>query len=307
VDEGRFWEKLAAIAPTRRQEPMAFHTTFRIGGPADFFAAVATKDQLRRLVSLAREESVSFFLLGAGSNILVSDCGVRGLVIENRTAGIEQIVPDEAAQEGSFRVESGVALAKLAHQSVAQGWQGLEWAAGIPGTVGGAIVYNAGAFGGCLAQALKWAELLLPNDEIKQVAAEELGLGYRASAIRSAAQKAVILSAELELTRGCAGDLRRRVTEQAAHRRERQPNLPSAGSVFKNPPGNAAGRLIEQAGLKGHRVGDAQVSEKHANFIVNRGQARARDVIELISLVRDKVNKRFGIPLELEVELVGEY
>lgn len=228
MDEGRFWQKLTAIALARRQEPMAYHTTLRIGGPADFFTTASTSEQLRRLVSLAREEGTPFFLLGAGSNILVSDSGIRGLVIENRTAGIEQIKPDAVGSNGSFRVESGVALAKLAHQSVAQGWQGLEWAAGIPGTVGGGIVYNAGAYGGCLAQALKRAELLLPNDEIRQVTIEELGLGYRASAMSAAAEKAVILSAELELTRACASDLRRKVTEQAAQRRERQPNLPSA-------------------------------------------------------------------------------
>jgi len=286
---------------------MAYHTTFRIGGPADFFATASTGEQLRRLVSLAWEEEGPFFLLGAGSNVLVSDAGVRGLVIENKTSGIERIEPAGDAGRGSLRVESGVALAKIAHQTVAQGWQGLEWATGIPGTVGGGIVYNAGAYGGCLAQVLRRVELLLPNDQVKEVAAAEMALGYRTSTLRAGAEKAVILSAELELAQTCAGVLRRKVMEQAAQRRERQPNLPSAGSVFKNPPHKAAGWLIEQAGLKGRRVGDAQVSEKHANFIVNRGQARAKDVVELISLVKDKVHRRFGTALELEVELVGEF
>jgi UDP-N-acetylmuramate dehydrogenase len=248
---------------------------------------------------------VPYFLLGAGTNILVSDKGIRGLVIENRARGSRFEVREEGA---ILWAEAGVLLKDLAEESVRRGLAGLEWAMGIPGTVGGAVVGNAGAYGGYVSDILTQVAILRTNGGIP----EELEFGYRTSRFKAAnrereAAMPVILAAQFKLQPESVRVLRERVAEYAHRREARQPSEPSAGSVFKRTAQYPAGFLIEQAGLKGKRIGDAQISSKHANFIVNLGQARASEVKALMGRARDAVLKQFGIELELEQELVGEW
>lgn len=290
-------------------EPLSAHTSYRIGGPADLFIAVESQDELCRMVALAREHQVPYFLLGAGTNILVSDKGIRGLVIENRARGSRFEIRGE---ETVLWAEAGAFLRDLARESVQRGLAGLEWAVGIPGTVGGAVVGNAGAYGGYVSDTLTQVAILQANGEIQKLRSEELRFGYRTSRFKTAnrerkATRPVLLAAQFKLQPESVGVLRERMAEYTRQREARQPSEPSAGSVFQRTAQYPAGFLIEQAGLKGKRIGDAQISPKHANFIVNLGQARASDVKALMDMAREAVLKQFGIHLELEQELVGEW
>ncbi|TEU12113.1 MAG: UDP-N-acetylmuramate dehydrogenase [Anaerolineales bacterium] len=290
-------------------EPLFAHTVYRIGGPADLFVTVESQDELCRIVALARECQVPYFLLGSGTNILVSDKGIRGLVIENRTGGSRFEIRKE---EALLWAEAGMLLKDLAGESVQRGLAGLEWAVGIPGTVGGAVVGNAGAYGGYVSDVLTRVTILQVNGEIQESRAEELEFGYRTSCFKGAnrerrAAMPVILAAQFKLQPESVEVLQERVAEYTRQREARQPSEPSAGSVFKRTAQYPAGFLIEQAGLKGKRIGDAQISPKHANFIVNLGEARASEVKVLMDMARDAVLKQFGIELELEQELVGEW
>jgi UDP-N-acetylmuramate dehydrogenase len=296
-------------------EPLSAHTSYRIGGPADLFVTVESQDELCRIVALARECQVSYFLLGSGTNILVSDEGIRGLVIENRARGSRF---EGQGEEAILWAEAGALLKDLARESVRQGLAGLEWAVGIPGTVGGAVVGNAGAYGGYVSDILTQVTILQANGEIQESRAEELEFGYRTSRFKAAnreigatvprrATMPVILAAQFKLQPESVRVLRERVAEYTRQREARQPSEPSAGSVFKRTAQYPAGFLVEQAGLKGKRFGDAQISPKHANYIVNLGEARASDVKALMDMARDAVLKQFGIELELEQELVGEW
>jgi UDP-N-acetylmuramate dehydrogenase len=290
-------------------EPLSAHTSYRIGGPADLFVWVESQGELCRIVTLARECQVPYFLLGAGTNILVSDKGIRGLVIENRARGLRFEVREEGA---ILWAEAGVLLKDLAEESVRRGLVGLEWAVGIPGTVGGAVVGNAGAYGGYVSDILTQVAILRTNGGVQELEVEELDFGYRTSRFKAAnrerrAAMPVILAARFKLQPESVRVLQGRVAEYARQRKARQPSEPSAGSVFRRTDQYPAGFLIEQAGLKGERIGDAQISPKHANFIVNLGQARASEVKALMDRARDAVLKQFGIELELEQELVGEW
>ncbi|MDH7485466.1 MAG: UDP-N-acetylmuramate dehydrogenase [Anaerolineae bacterium] len=306
----------------RRDEPLWRHTTFRIGGPADLFLAVENEEELIAAVRWAREQSLPYLLLGGGSNVLVADEGVRGLVIANRIHGWRQgRGARPCAPTGRFRISnfefpscllhpaSCVPLGRLARAAIKLGWAGLEWAVGIPGTVGGAIVGNAGAHGGCVADNLVAVRVLDEDGKVREVPAAELGFGYRRSVFKKQSTRdegrAVILSAQFVLRAGDREELEARAAENLAWRRRTQPRGLSAGSVFRNPPGDSAGRLIEAVGLKGACRGGAQISEKHANFIVNRGGATASDVLALIDLARERVWQRFGLTLEPEIEVVG--
>lgn len=290
-------------------EPLSAHTSYRIGGPADLFVTVESQDELGRIVDLTREYQVPYFLLGAGTNILVSDKGIRGLVIENRVKGSRFEVRGE---EVILWAEAGALLKDLVGESVRRGLAGLEWAVGIPGTVGGAVVGNAGAYGGYMSDILTQVTILRADGEIQELGAEKLEFGYRTSRFKEAnreggAARPVILAAQFKLQPESVGVLQERVAEYTRQREARQPSEPSAGSVFKRTDQYPAGFLIEQAGLKGKRFGDAQISSKHANFIVNLGQARASEVKALMDMAREAVLKQFGIELELEQELVGEW
>ena len=300
-----FLAELRAMGPILLDEPLSRHTTIGIGGPADVYFAARTEEQLRAALRAARGHGVPMFILGAGSNVVVLDGGVRGLVIENATDQVEGPVPNGAG----FKVgaASGVSLAALARRLAFAGYAGLEWACGIPGTLGGAVVYNAGAYDRSLLDVLKGVRVVDPANGILEMRPEELTLGYRHSAFsRSAMGGHVVLSLDLALQKGDPAALRARVRELDARRLAAQPRGRNAGSMFKNPAEHPAWWLIDQAGLRGHRIGNAQISDQHTNFFLNLGGARAADVLALMELTRSRVREHFGVELENEVALVGE-
>ena len=300
-----FLTELRALGPVLLDEPLSRHTTIGIGGPADVYFAARTEEQLRAALRAARGHGVPMFILGAGSNVVVLDGGVRGLVIENATDQVEGPVPNGAG----FKVgaASGVSLAALARRLAFAGYAGLEWACGIPGTLGGAVVYNAGAYDRSLLDVLKGVRVVDPANGILEMRPEELALGYRNSAFtRSAMRGHVVLSLDLTLQKGDPAALRARVLELDARRVATQPRGRNAGSMFKNQAEHPAWWLIDQAGLRGHRIGNAQISDQHTNFFLNLGGARAADVLALMELTRSRVRERFGVELENEVALVGE-
>ena len=290
----------------RLTEPLARYTTARIGGPADVLLEATSADELKSIVIAAREWKLPITILGGGTNVLISDAGLRGLVIINRAKRIE------FQKGGQVWCESGAILPTLARECLAHGLMGLEWAVGVPGTVGGAVVGNAGAHGRDTAADLVSATILNETNEIVEWPKAELEFEYRSSRIKRQTFSPrnapyVILAATFHLTPADPVELAKRADEFSDYRRRTQPPGASLGSMFRNPPGDAAGRLIDQCGLKGTRVGDAEISMVHANFFVNHGRAKARDVKALIDLARQQVKEKFGIELELEIELIGEW
>jgi UDP-N-acetylmuramate dehydrogenase len=281
---------------------LAPYTSARIGGPAEVLVTVRSTDELARAVLACQDAQLSFTLLGGGSNLLVSDQGLRGVVILNKAKATEF----HPGAEPAVWAESGVIFSNLAHRAAAQGFSGLEWAATIPGTVGGAVYGNAGAFGGETARDLLRAEVLTDAGR-EWWPAEKLGYGYRTSVLKRGELKAVILAAEFRLKNGAAETIKTTIDQLTARRKATQPPGASLGSMFKNPPGDFAGRLIEAAGLKGTRIGNVEISPVHGNFFVNHGETRAADVKALIERTQQAVFEKFGIELELEVELVGEW
>lgn len=304
-----WWPWVAALLPAlgdrlKQGEPLCRYTSARIGGPADYLIAVESAAELAEALRLAWQASAPYLVLGGGSNVLAADAGFAGLVILNRARAIE-------FREQSVRAESGASLGALARQCAGRGWAGLEWAVNVPGTVGGAVFGNAGAHGGDIAGSLLVAEILQRDGVRRWLSAAELGFEYRSSALKRAAAagqtSGAVLAAEFRLTPGDPSELQTRLEEFVAYRKRTQPPGASLGSMFKNPPGDYAGRLIEAAGLKGRRIGQAEISELHGNFFVNLGAARASEVKALIDLARDTVKAKFGVELELEIELVGEW
>jgi len=292
------------VAPN---EPMSRHTTFGIGGPADLFMLAQTIPELCRVVGLSHEHEVPYLVVGCGANILVSDKGVRGLVIRNVCCGLTL----DAHSDGVWlaRAESGAELKSVADQTLGRGLAGLEWAVGVPGTVGGAVVGNAGAYGGYVSDNLRGVEVYSPGEGQSWWSSSRLELGYRTSVFKHGRRSnaTVICAAVFSLREEDPAQLERRASEYRTRRSESQPSGLSAGSVFKRTAQYPAGFLIENAGLKGARVGGAMVSPKHANFILNTGTATAEDVRKLLEMVRQKVRAEFGIELEPEIELVGEW
>lgn len=299
--------------------PLAPLTTMKVGGPAEYYATVHTTDQLLKLVRWAHRVELPYFILGGGSNILISDAGIRGLVIENRCRQVRvdeapccQFVKDERPY---LMAESGAAMAGAARVSVRNGLRGLEWAVSIPGTVGGAVVGNAGAHGGEVKDNLADALLLDEQGDIQEYTVADFHYAYRDSMLKRlqplvAGFKPVVLSTNFRLERGDGAEIAERAERFLQHRRRTQPVEPSLGSTFVNPPGNYAGQLIEAAGLKGMGCGGVEVSQVHANFIVNRGgvgKATAGDVMQLIEQIQRIVAERFGVHLEREIQLVGEW
>jgi len=281
---------------------LAPYTSARIGGPADALVTVSSADELADTVSCLWQLDVPYDILGGGSNVLVSDRGVRGLVVLNKAKGIRF---DEGSRP-KVRAEAGVVFANLARRTASHGLSGLEWAAAVPGTVGGAVYGNAGAFGGDMAGSLIQAELLTDTGR-ETWPVEKLGYTYRSSVLKRESLKFVVLWAELRLEHSTKEEVSAKITQFSTRRKETQPPGASMGSMFKNPPGDFAGRLIEAAGLKGTRIGDAEISPVHANFFINHGQTKAEDVRALAYLARKVVAEKFGIELELEIEFVGEW
>ena len=284
-----------------RNEPMRKHTTFRIGGPADFYLCPHSAKEIQKTVAICREEELPYFILGNGSNLLVSDQGYRGVVIQ-----LWKNVSDILVEGCRIRAKAGASLAKIAGEALEEGLTGMEFAAGIPGTLGGAVVMNAGAYGGEMKDILQEALVMDEQGEIFTLKKEEPHLGYRTSIIKEKGY--IVLAAALELQPGDRKEIKEKMDELKQRRVEKQPlDMPSAGSTFKRPEGYFAGKLIMDAGLRGFSVGGAQISEKHCGFVVNTGKATANDVLTLIREVQKRVRDKFGVELETEVKFLGEF
>lgn len=293
--------RMVGSSQVRCAEPMRLHTTFRIGGPADYFVTPMTKEELQDIVIFCEKEEVPWYILGNGSNLLVADKGIRGVVISLEKGWNTVQVVGNCVEAGA-----GALLSRVAKAAAAEELTGLEFAAGIPGSVGGALVMNAGAYGGEMKDVLRDAEILTRDGEILRMSAADLELGYRTSCIPK--KQYLVLQAVFELKRGDKEAIYARMEELANARREKQPlEYPSAGSTFKRPQGYFAAKLIDDAGLRGLTVGDAQVSEKHCGFVVNKGQATADDVQKLCEKVQRTVYEKFGVSLEMEVKQVGDF
>ena len=282
--------------------PLAPYTSARIGGPADVLLTVKSADEFAAAMQFIWEHELPHYVLGGGSNVLVSDKGVRGIVVLNKA----KEVLFETGDSPTVWCEAGVIFSNLANRCASKGLAGMEWAATVPGTVGGAVYGNAGAFGGDISGNLIHAELLTVNGREKY-SVEQMGYGYRTSVMKRGEIKAIVLSALLRLKNSTKEEVSVKIEQFSERRKATQPPGASMGSMFKNPAGDHAGRLIEAAGLKGTRIGTAEISTLHGNFFVNHGETRASDVRELIDLTRTTVKQKFGVELELEVELVGEW
>ena len=280
-------------------EPMSKHTSFRIGGPADLFVTPDDIDELRDVIAACRAAGVPHFVLGCGSDLLVADEGYRGVIV-SCTKGLVNVAIDGE----TMACQAGVPLREASEMACELGLSGLEFACGIPGSVGGACFMNAGAYGGCVADVLESVRCLMPDGTQQSLPVEELALGYRASRVRD--EGLVVLSATFRLHEGDQDDIRARMDDFTQRRRKKQPlELPSAGSTFKRPEGHFAGKLISDAGLKGYAHGGASVSTKHAGFVVNNGGATAADVNAVIRHVQDEVERQFGVRLEPELRFLG--
>jgi UDP-N-acetylmuramate dehydrogenase len=281
---------------------LAPYTSARIGGLADILVTANSADELAEIMMVIWRQGLPYIILGGGSNVLISDKGVRGAVVLNRAKAVRF----ENGDQPKVWVESGVIFSNLANRCASKGLSGLEWAATIPGTVGGAVVGNAGAFGGDMSGNLIAAEVLTRNGR-SQWSVDKMGYGYRTSVLKGNAEKAIVLSAELGLKNATKDSVSVKIEQFSERRKATQPPGASMGSMFKNPEGDHAGRLIEAAGLKGTRIGNAEISPLHGNFFVNHGETKASDILALIELVQKKVAEKFGVKLELEVELIGDW
>lgn len=282
-------------------EPMKNHTTFRVGGPADFFIVPETKEELQAAVMCCKKSSLPYYIIGNGSNLLVSDKGYRGAVIQ-----IYKAMNQVSVEGNVVTAQAGALLSIVANRALDAGLTGFEFAAGIPGTLGGACIMNAGAYGGEMKDVLKEVVVLTKEGEFLTLKADELELGYRTSII--AKKQYVVVEAVLCLESGDKTEIKGKMDELREKRVTKQPlEYPSAGSTFKRPEGHFAGKLIEDTGLRGFQVGGAQVSEKHCGFVINKDQATAADIDELMHQVSDKVEAKFGVRLEAEVKRLGEF
>lgn len=282
-------------------EPMKRHTTFRIGGPADFFLLPSTVDEVRGILEICREEELPYFILGNGSNLLVSDKGYRGVIIQ-----LYRNFSNISVEGNEICASSGALLSQIAAAARNASLTGFEFAGGIPGTLGGAVFMNAGAYGGELKDVLKEAVVMTEQGEILTLPVEKLDMGYRTSRIKKAGY--LVLEARLVLEQGDMDKIRDITKDLTEKRVSKQPlEYPSAGSTFKRPEGYFAGKLIQDAGLRGYQVGGAQVSEKHCGFVINKENATATDVVNLIHDVQRIVYEKFQVQLDTEVKFLGEF
>lgn len=297
------YQQLSALLPAgcaRENVVLAPYTTMRTGGPAALFVEPRNAQQLARVHQWAQEKGLPLLILGNGSNLLIADSGFDGLVIH-----LGRALSEVSVFANTLTAQAGASLAAAARAAAQASLTGLEFAAGIPGSIGGAVCMNAGAYGGEIAQVIVSARVLTPEG-VRTVSKEELTLGYRSSAVMQSGW--VVLEATFELTPGNPDQIKATMADLAARRREKQPlQYPSCGSFFKRPVGYYAGALIEQAGLKGYRVGDAQVSEMHAGFVINRGHATSSEIYRLMQDVQRRVQAQFGVALEPEVRLIGHF
>lgn len=299
-----FYQQLCEIlgeGGIKCQEPMREHTTFRVGGPADYFVMPETAEQTGKVIQTCKQRKIPYFILGNGSNLLTADAGYRGVVIHLGKAWTKI-----RREESTVWAGAGIRLSKLADYLADCSLAGFEFAAGIPGTLGGAVAMNAGAYGGELCQVINKVKVVDSKGKIQLFSCEEMDFGYRTSRIIK--EHGLILEVCLNLEQGQENEVRAKISDFNGRRREKQPlEYPSAGSTFKRPPGHFAGKLIEDTGLSGFSIGDAQISEKHCGFVINKGNASAKDILDLYKEVQRRVQKRFGVELELEVKLLGEF
>lgn len=283
------------------EEPMSSHTTFRIGGPAEVFLMPESYEQIRSALALCREEGVPYFVLGNGSNLLVSDSGYRGVIIQ-----MDRNMGDIELKGTEIRACAGALLSSVAAAARKASLTGFEFAGGIPGTLGGAVVMNAGAYGGEMKDVLREVTVMTKEGDIRVIPSDRLELGYRTSIIKKTGY--LVLEAVISLEKGDPQAIQEKTKELASKRTEKQPlDYPSAGSTFKRPEGYFAGKLIMDSGLRGFGVGGAQVSEKHCGFVINTGGATAKDVKELMDHVIRTVKENYNITLEPEVKFLGEF
>lgn len=281
-------------------EEMKNHTTFKIGGPADIFIRPESAEEIQKIIDLCKENDTPCMIIGNGSNMLVSDGGIRGVVVQIGSAMSDCRIDGEKVY-----AEAGIMMSSLAKKILDASLAGFEFASGIPGTLGGGIYMNAGAYGGELKDIIEEVTYIGRDNKIKTAKNSELGFGYRRSMFEDGGR--VILSCVMKLKRGNKDEIAAKMSEYTKKRNEKQPvTMPSAGSTFKRPEGYFAGKLIQDAGLMGFSIGGAQVSEKHAGFVVNKGGATARDVLELIGHIQKTVSDKFGVWLEPEVRLIGD-
>lgn len=300
MDTGEFYRKLkeAGCFEIRMNEPLSKHTTWRVGGPAEIMCLPESLQDCAAILQMSSACQIPVTLLGSGSNVLVSDQGLKGVVI--KTTKLKKIV----WKGMQVTAEAGVSLPFLSQEAYKKSLTGLEFASGIPGTLGGAVIMNAGAYGSSLSQVISRVTTLTEEGRFKIYANDALEFNYRSSVLKS--KKELVVEVVLTLQPGDPVRIKNTMEKYLREREAKQPlHQPNAGSVFKNPPGDSAGRLIEACGAKGWRVGDAQISEKHANFIVNLGKAKAADIIQLIEEVKRTVQEKFAITLETEVVLLG--
>lgn len=299
-----FYKKLESILTEEQvkiEEPMKNHTTFRVGGPAAYFVMPRTAEEVAKVTELCAQENVPYYIVGNGSNLLVSDKGYDGVIIQ-----IYKQMSQVEVKGREIYAQAGVLLSMVAKRALDTELAGFEFAAGIPGTLGGACVMNAGAYGGEMKDVLKSVTVLDKDGNVKKLAKDELELGYRTSVI--AKKGYIVLDAVMELKEGKAEEIKALMDDLKERRITKQPlEYPSAGSTFKRPEGYFAGKLIQDADLRGFQVGGAQVSEKHCGFVINKDGATASDVMELMRQVSDKVYDKFGVRLEPEVKRLGEF
>lgn len=299
-----FYERLIDIMDQESvllDEPMKKHTTFRIGGPSDYFVLPKNIEEVKGVIALCKEKEVPFYILGNGSNLLVSDDGFRGVIIQ-----LYKNMSHIEVEGNAIRAQVGALLSQIAAEALQNGLTGFEFASGIPGTLGGAVVMNAGAYGGEMKDVLTEVTALTQDGEVKVLKKEELDLGYRTSVVGKKGY--IALEAVVELQKGNPDEIKATMDDLKERRTTKQPlEYPSAGSTFKRPEGYFAGKLIQDTGLRGFSVGGAQISEKHCGFVINKDHATAKDVAELMREVSDRVEAKFGVPLEPEVKKLGDF
>lgn len=290
----------ANVGKVKEMEPLSNHTTIKVGGPADVLIEPASVESLKKAMAIIKKHEVPWRAIGRGSNLLVSDEGVEGVVIKIGEGLDELHVDGETVTVGG-----GYSLVRLATLMSKQGLSGLEFAGGIPGSVGGAVYMNAGAHGSDMSQIVKRALILFPDGMMEWLTNEEMQFAYRTSVLQTK-RRGICIAAELQLTSGNREEIVAKMRKNKDYRRETQPwDKPCAGSIFRNPLPQYAGKLIEEAGLKGYTIGGAKISEQHANFIVNTGKAKAKDVLDLIQFVKKTIHELHGIHLRTEVEIIG--
>lgn len=302
--KNEFYDALLQLTAEKNvltDEPMKKHVTFRVGGPADYFVTPESAEEVQKIILLCKEKGMPYYILGNGSNLLVSDNGYRGVIIQ-----IYKSMSNITVEGELVTAQAGALLSAIAAQAAGASLTGFEFASGIPGTIGGAAVMNAGAYGGEMKDVMEQVTVLTKDGEILVIPGEQMEMGYRTSIV--AKNQYIVLEAVIRLAHGDQEQIRARMNELKEKRTTKQPlEYPSAGSTFKRPEGYFAGKLIEDAGLRGFQIGGAQVSEKHCGFVINKDQATAADVRELIRQVSERVRENSGVTLEPEVKMLGEF